>query len=207
MAEYYPRHTYRMEGEGLDKVCGYKVDNPDWSKCPHRREVRDRTKKIQDSVLDCVGATPMIRINNISKAENLECELLVKAEFLNPGGSVKDRIGRRMLLDAEVAGQVKPGDIIVEPTSGNTGVGLSMAAAAKGYRMIITMPEKMSQEKNDALKGLGATVIRTPTSYAFDHAKSHIGIAIELTKTLDRCFCLDQYKNPGNPMAHYEETG
>lgn len=205
--EDYPRHTYVMEREGLDKVCGYKVNNPDWSKCPHRREVRDRTAKIKDSILDCVGATPMIRINNITKKENIQCELLVKAEFLNPGGSVKDRIGRRMLLDAEIEGRIKQGDIIVEPTSGNTGVGLSMAAAAKGYRMIITMPEKMSQEKQDALKGLGATVIRTPTPYAFDHAKSHIGIAIELTKTLDRCFCLDQYRNPGNPMAHYEETG
>ena len=89
----------------------------------------------------------MIRINNITKKENIQCELLVKAEFLNPGGSVKDRIGRRMLLDAEIEGRIKQGDIIVEPTSGNTGVGLSMAAAAKGYRMIITMPEKMSQEK------------------------------------------------------------
>ena len=89
----------------------------------------------------------MIRINNITKRENIQCELLVKAEFLNPGGSVKDRIGRRMLLDAEVAGTVKPGYILVEPTSGNTGVGLSMAAASRGYRMIITMPEKMSQEK------------------------------------------------------------
>ena len=89
----------------------------------------------------------MIRINNITKKENIQCELLVKAEFMNPGGSVKDRIGRRMLLDAEIAGTIKQGDILVEPTSGNTGVGLSMAAAAKGYRMIITMPEKMSQEK------------------------------------------------------------
>jgi|Transcript_47762 cystathionine beta-synthase len=149
----------------------------------------------------------MIRINNITKAENIECELLVKAEFLNPGGSVKDRIGRRMVLDAEKEGRIKRGDILIEPTSGNTGVGLSMAAAARGYRMIITMPEKMSQEKNDALKGLGATVVRTPTAYAFDHAKSHIGIAIELTKTLDNAHCLDQYKNTGNPMAHYEETG
>ena len=191
MAEDYPRHDYRMEGEGLDKVCKYDVNNPDWTNCPHALETRDRTKLIQDSVLDCVGGTPMIRINNISKKDNIECELLVKAEFLNPGGSVKDRIGRRMLLDAEKAGTIKPGDIIVEPTSGNTGVGLSMAAAAKGYRMIITMPEKMSQEKNDALKGLGATVVRTPTPFAFGHKYSHIGIAIQLTKDLDRCFCLD----------------
>jgi cystathionine beta-synthase len=149
----------------------------------------------------------MIRINNIAKAEGIECELLVKAEFLNPGGSVKDRIGRRMILDAEKQNIIKPGDILIEPTSGNTGVGLSMAAAARGYRMIITMPEKMSQEKNDALKGLGATVVRTPTAYAFNHLYSHIGIAIHLSNTLPRAFCLDQYKNPGNPMAHYEETG
>ena len=197
-----------MERGGLDKVCTWAINSPDNDKnCPHVREVRDFNKKIRDSVLDCVGNTPMIRINNIAKAENIQCELLVKAEFLNPGGSVKDRIGRRMVLDAEKNGIIKPGDILIEPTSGNTGVGLSMAAAARGYRMIITMPEKMSQEKNDALKGLGATVVRTPTSYAFDHLYSHIGIAIQLSSTLPNAFCLDQYKNPGNPMAHYEETG
>ena len=149
----------------------------------------------------------MVRINNITKAEGLECELLVKCEFMNPGGSVKDRIGRRMLLDAEKSGRIKKGDILIEPTSGNTGVGLSMAAAAKGYRMIITMPEKMSQEKQDALTGLGATVVRTPTPYAFDHLHSHIGIAIQLTRDLENAHCLDQYCNPSNPMAHYEETG
>ena len=148
----------------------------------------------------------MIRINNITKAENIQCEVLVKAEFLNPCGSVKDRIGRRMILDAEQEGRIKPGDIIIEPTSGNTGVGLSAAAASRGYKMIITMPEKMSQEKQDALKGLGATVIRTPTTYAFDHAESHIGIAIKLTNELENAHCLDQYRNPSNPMAHYEGT-
>ena len=100
--------------------------------------------KIKNSILDCVGNTPLIRINNITKDEGIECELLVKAEFLNPGGSVKDRIGRRMIVDAEKQGRIKKGDIIIEPTSGNTGVGLSMAAAARGYKMIITMPEKMS---------------------------------------------------------------
>ena len=204
--EDYPKHTYRMEGEGLHKVCKWALggDNKD---CPHTLEVRDHAKKIKDNVLDCVGNTPMIRVNNITAAEGIECELLVKAEFLNPGGSVKDRIGRRMMVDAEKQGRIKKGDIIIEPTSGNTGVGLSMAAAALGYRMIITMPEKMSQEKQDALKGLGATVIRTPTPYAFDHKYSHIGIAIELTNTLENAHCLDQYKNPGNPLAHYEETG
>ena len=182
MTEDYPRHTYCMEKSGLENECKWARGNPDNDKnCPHIREVRDHSIKIKDSILDCVGNTPMIRINNITEAEGIQCEILAKAEFLNPGGSVKDRIGRRMVLDAEKAGIIKKGDILVEPTSGNTGVGLSMTAAARGYRMIITMPEKMSQEKQDALKGLGATVIRTPTSYAFDHAKCHIGIAIELT--------------------------
>ena len=204
----YPKHDYVMEKTGLMNECKWKLgaaDNDE--KCPHNRETRDHNKKIKDSVLDCVGNTPMVRINNITEAEGLKCELLVKCEFMNPGGSVKDRIGRRMLLDAEKSGRIKKGDILIEPTSGNTGVGLSMAAAAKGYRMIITMPEKMSQEKQDALTGLGATVIRTPTPYAFDHLYSHIGIAIQLTRDLENAHCLDQYCNPSNPMAHYEETG
>lgn len=94
--------------------------------------------------MDCVGNTPLVRVNNITKDEGIECDLLVKCEFLNPGGSVKDRIGRRMVLDAEARGELTAGDVILEPTSGNTGIGLSMAAASRGYRMVITMPEKMS---------------------------------------------------------------
>lgn len=206
MAEDYPKHDYCMEKEGLDKVCKWSLNGPNTG-CPHNMEETKNDSKIKNNVLDCIGNTPMIRVNNITKADNIECELLVKAEYLNPGGSIKDRIARRMVMDAEKEGRIKKGSIIVEPTSGNTGVGLSMAAAARGYRCIITMPEKMSQEKQDALKGFGATVIRTPTSYAFDHAKCHIGIAIELTKTLTDCHCLDQYKNPANPIAHYEGTG
>ena len=148
MGEDYPRHDYVMEKKGLHIECSWKLGAKDNdAKCPHIREVRDHTKKIKDSIVDCVGNTPMVRINNITKAEGLECELLVKCEFLNPGGSVKDRIGRRMIVDAEKQGRLKKGDILIEPTSGNTGVGLSMCSAAKGYRMIITMPEKMSQEK------------------------------------------------------------
>ena len=110
---------------------------------------------------------------------------------MNPGGSVKDRIGRRMVLDAEKQEELEPGsgitpgDILIEPTSGNTGVGLSMTAAVKGYKMIITMPEKMSQEKQDALKGLGATIVRTPTEYGFDHAESHIGLAFEMEQKIN----------------------
>lgn len=134
-----------MQGEGLEKVCTYKVsEGVDVKKCPHILEKRDYSKKIKDDITECVGNTPLVRINNITKKDGIECELLAKCEFLNPGGSVKDRIGRRMIVDALKQGRIKTGDILIEPTSGNTGIGLSIAAAAKGFRMIITMPEKMS---------------------------------------------------------------
>ena len=131
---------------------------------------------------------------------------MAKCEFLNPGGSVKDRIGRRMLLDAEKSGRIKKGDILIEPTSGNTGIGLAMCAAARGYKMIITMPEKMSSEKENTLKGLGAEIIRTPTELPTEHIDSHMGIAYKLTQTLENSHMLDQYSNPSNPIAHYEGT-
>ncbi|MCC6897575.1 MAG: pyridoxal-phosphate dependent enzyme, partial [Polyangiaceae bacterium] len=105
---------------------------------------------ILDSVLDAVGGTPLVRLSRLGR--DLPCELLAKLEFMNPGGSVKDRIGVRMLLEAEKSGRIKPGDTLIEPTSGNTGIGLAMAAAVKGYRMIITMPEKMSREKQVVLE-------------------------------------------------------
>merc|ERR1719265_1903886 len=111
-----------------------------------------------------------------------------------------------MIMDALKEGRIKQGDILIEPTSGNTGVGLSVTAAAKGFRVIITMPEKMSQEKQDVLKALGAEIIRTPNEYGFDHAKSHIGIAYSLSQELPNSHILDQYKNPGNPMSHYDGT-
>jgi cystathionine beta-synthase len=105
---------------------------------------------------------------------------VAKCEYLNPGGSVKDRIGRRMVVDAELSGRIQRGDTLIEPTSGNTGIGLAMTAAAKGYNMVITLPEKMSQEKSDVLAALGSTIIRTPTEMPFDHIGSHIGIALDL---------------------------
>lgn len=107
--------------------------------------------KIMDSVLDAIGSTPMVRLDRIRDAEGLKCEILGKCEFFNAGGSVKDRIGRRMLLDAEKSGRIKKGDTLIEATSGNTGIGLALAAAVKGYNMIITLPEKMSTEKTDVL--------------------------------------------------------
>ena len=131
-----------------------------------------------------------------------------KCEFLNPGGSVKDRIGYRMVLDAEEKGILKPGiSTIIEPTSGNTGVGLAMASAVRGYRCIIVMPEKMSDEKVNTLKALGAEIIRTPTEAAFDEPDSLIAVAQRLQKEIPDSWIPDQYRNTGNPLAHYDGTG
>jgi cystathionine beta-synthase len=163
------------------------------------------TEQILDSILDATGHTPMVRLSRIGR--DLPCELLGKCEFMNPGGSVKDRIGVRMLLDAEKQGRIKPGDTLIEPTSGNTGIGLAMAAAVRGYRVIITMPEKMSQEKQVVLEALGAEIIRTPTEAAWDSPESHIGVAKRLRDIIPNAHILDQYSNPSNPLAHEEGTG
>ncbi|MCE9576477.1 MAG: cystathionine beta-synthase [Deltaproteobacteria bacterium] len=160
---------------------------------------------ILDSIMDAVGTTPMVRLSRIGA--ELPCELVAKCEFMNPGGSVKDRIGVRMLLDAEKSGRIKPGDTLIEPTSGNTGIGMALAAAVRGYRMIITMPEKMSQEKQVVLEALGAEIIRTPTEAAWDSPESHIGVAKRLREVIPNSHILDQYANPSNPLAHEEGTG
>src|SRR4029078_126203 len=151
------------------------------------------------------AATRMLRLSRIGKT--LPCELLAKCEFMNPGGSVKDRIGVKMLLDAEREGRIKPGDKLIEPTSGNTGIGIAMAAAVRGYRVIITLPEKMSQEKQVVLEALGAEIIRTPTQAAWDSPESHIGVARRLKDVIPNAHILDQYSNPSNPIAHEEGTG
>lgn len=161
--------------------------------------------EVLDSICDAVGGTPMVRLQHV--ARDVPCEVLAKCEFMNPGGSVKDRIGVRMLDDAERAGRIKPGDTLIEPTSGNTGIGLAMAAAARGYRLIITMPEKMSHEKQVVLEALGAEIIRTPTEAAWDAPESHIGVARRLHEVIPNSHILDQYSNPSNPLAHEEGTG
>jgi len=160
---------------------------------------------IHDSILDTVGNTPLVRLRRVG--HDTGCEILVKCEYLNPGGSVKDRIGVRMLLEAQKSGRIRPGDTLIEPTSGNTGIGLALAAAVYGYRVIITMPEKMSREKQVVLEALGAEIIRTPTEAAWDAPESHIGVAKQLQKILPRAHILDQYGNPDNPLAHYNGTG
>jgi cystathionine beta-synthase len=160
--------------------------------------------KICDSILDAIGGTPLVRLRNIGRRTG--CEFLGKCEFMNAGGSVKDRIGRRMVLEAEKSGRIKPGDTLIEPTSGNTGIGMALAAAVRGYRMVITMPQKMSREKQVVLEALGAEIVRTPTEAAWDSPNSHIGVAKRLCEILPNSHILDQYSNPDNPDAHYEET-
>jgi cystathionine beta-synthase len=166
--------------------------------------VMDRSNKICDSILDVIGETPLVRLNRV--AASLECEMLVKCEFFNAGGSVKDRIGKRMVEDAEKDGKLQKGDTLIEPTSGNTGIGIALAAAIKGYRCIITLPEKMSKEKVDVLKALGAEIVRTPSEAAYDAPESHISVAKRLMEELPNSHILDQYGNPSNPLAHYEGT-
>ncbi|RHY24396.1 hypothetical protein DYB25_012652 [Aphanomyces astaci] len=165
-----------------------------------------REPKILNTILDHVGNTPLVRINKIAEKAGLKCDLLAKCEFFNAGGSVKDRIGKRMIEDAIASGRIKPGDTLIEPTSGNTGIGLALAAAIYGFRMIITLPEKMSQEKVDVLKALGAEIVRTPTEAAWDSPESHIGVANRLNKEIKNSHILDQYTNPSNPLAHYDQT-
>ena len=143
------------------------------SPSPSGRNPRE-APKIYPDILHRIGNTPLVRMDRLAKSSGVKCELLAKCEFFNAGGSVKDRIGRRMVEDAERSGRLYPGCTIIEPTSGNTGIGLALAAAIKGYRCIIVMPEKMSQEKVDVLRALGAEIIRTPTSAAWDSPESPV---------------------------------
>jgi len=159
---------------------------------------------IHDTILNTIGNTPVVKINKIGN--DLKCNLFAKCEFFNPGGSIKDRIGWKMVEDAENSGRIKPGDTLIEPTSGNTGQGIALAAAVKGYKCIITMPEKMSQEKQIVLESLGATIIRTPTEALFSDPESHISVAKKLQKEIKDSHILDQYSNPSNPDAHYQNT-
>ncbi|MEE2876843.1 MAG: cystathionine beta-synthase [Candidatus Neomarinimicrobiota bacterium] len=161
-------------------------------------------KRQYNTILEAVGETPVVKFHRVSA--ELECDLYGKCEFLNAGGSVKDRIGVRMVEEAEKSGRIKPGDTLIEPTSGNTGIGMALTAAVKGYRMIITMPEKMSKEKEVVLKALGAEIVRTPTEAAWDDPESHIGIAKKMNAEIPNSHILDQYANPDNPDAHYYGT-
>jgi cystathionine beta-synthase len=168
---------------------------------PERRELG----MVLETFLDAVGRTPLVRLRRV--ASGIRPTVLAKLEMLNPGGSVKDRIGLRMIEAAERAGLLRPGGTIVEPTSGNTGHGLAIAAAIKGYRCIFVMPDKMSQEKVALLRAYGAEVVITPTAVAPESPESYYRVADRLTEEIPRAFQPNQYFNQENPAAHYETTG
>lgn len=160
--------------------------------------------KIYKSVTELVGHTPLLEVANIERQEGLKATLLVKLEYLNPAGSVKDRVGKAMIEDAEQKGILKPGSVIIEPTSGNTGIGLAAVAASKGYRMILTMPDTMSVERRNILKAYGAEIVLTPGEHGMTGA---IEKAEELAKGIPDSFIPGQFVNPVNPKAHMDTTG
>ena len=160
--------------------------------------------KIYKGAIELVGNTPLVEVTNIEKKEQLKARLLVKLEYFNPAGSVKDRVGKAMIEDAERTGRLKPGSVIIEPTSGNTGIGLAAVSAVKGYRMILTMPDTMSVERRNILKAYGAEIVLTPGEKGMSGA---IEKAEELAKEIPDSFILGQFDNPVNPRAHMESTG
>ena len=167
--------------------------------------------KIHDSIIDTIGNTPVVKLNKLPQKYKIDCQIFAKCEYLNPGGSIKDRIAKRMIEDAEQSGKIKPGNTLIEPSSGNTGIGIALVAVVKGYKVIITMPDKMSQEKSNILKLLGVDIIRTPTNISSESPESHINIAKQIRDKINRsspntAHILDQYSNPSNPMVHYDST-
>lgn len=160
--------------------------------------------RIATSVVDLIGNTPLLELRRIAQAHNLKAKLLAKVEAMNPAGSAKDRVGRAMILDAEQRGILKPGATILEPTSGNTGIGLAAVAAARGYRVILTMPETMSVERRNLLKAYGAELVLTEGAKGMQGA---VDKAEELAREIPGSFLAGQFVNPVNPQAHYDTTG
>lgn len=160
--------------------------------------------KIYNNLTELIGATPLLEVKNIEKSESLNAKVIVKIEYFNPGGSVKDRIALAMIEAAEKNGELKPGSVIIEPTSGNTGIGLAWVSSVKGYRLILTMPETMSVERQNLLKALGATLVLTPGS---EGMKGAIAKAKELQGENPGSVILQQFENPANPDVHRRTTG
>ncbi|WDZ86894.1 cystathionine beta-synthase [Micromonospora cathayae] len=158
-----------------------------------------------DNVVELIGNTPLVKLRNVTAG--IQATVLAKVEYLNPGGSVKDRIALRMVEDAEKAGILKPGGTIVEPTSGNTGVGLALVAQLKGYRCVFVCPDKVSQDKQDVLRAYGAEVVVCPTAVAPEDPRSYYNVSDRLAREIPGAWKPDQYSNPANPRSHYEQTG
>ncbi len=170
-----------------------------------RIEAERQGRRVFANVVDALGDTPLVRLHSVTAG--ISTPLYAKLEMLNPGGSVKDRIGIRMIEEAERRGWLRPGGTLVEPTSGNTGVGLAMAAAVKGYRCIFVMPDKVAPEKVALLRAYGAEVVTTPTAVERDSPQSYYSVADRLTREVPNAFQPNQYFNPMNPRTHYETTG
>ncbi|MFD2764115.1 cystathionine beta-synthase [Micromonospora eburnea] len=158
-----------------------------------------------DNVVELIGNTPLVRLRNVT--EGIQATVLAKVEYVNPGGSVKDRIALRMVEDAEKAGILKPGGTIVEPTSGNTGIGLALVAQLKGYKCVFVCPDKVSQDKQDVLRAYGAEVVVCPTAVAPEDPRSYYNVSDRLAREIPGAWKPDQYSNPANPRSHYESTG
>ena len=171
----------------------------------HRAILRNVSLTYCENALEAIGHTPLVKLNKV--VDGAACLVLAKVEYVNPGGSVKDRPAVAMLDAAERQGLLKPGGTIVEPTSGNTGTGLAMAAAIRGYRCILVMPDKMSREKIDLLRAYGADVVITPTNVRADSPESYYGVANRLAAEIPGAFQPNQFHNHFNPDAHYHTTG
>ena len=170
--------------------------------------------KYAENIADLVGNTPLVKLNHVVKhvagtdgAHDLACTVLAKVEYVNPGGSVKDRIAVRMIDAAEASGELKPGGTIVEPTSGNTGVGLALVAQRRGYKCVFVCPDKVSEDKRNVLKAYGAEVVVCPTTLAPEHSDSYYSVSDRLAKEIEGGWKPDQYSNPENPRSHYQSTG
>ena len=161
--------------------------------------------KYAEHIADLVGNTPLVKLNSVT--EGIAATILAKIEYMNPGGSVKDRIALKMVEAAEASGELKPGGTIVEPTSGNTGVGLALVAQRRGYKCVFVCPDKVSQDKRDVLKAYGAEVVVCPTAVAPDHPDSYYETSDRLVREIDGAWKPNQYANPMGPASHYETTG
>ncbi|CAG2102683.1 unnamed protein product [Medioppia subpectinata] len=196
----------QFEDPNAKPRCLWSLHKSSTATDPHFHDTLTAKPKILSNILEQIGDTPLVRLNRIPKEYGIRCEVLAKCEYFNAGGSIKDRIALKMVCDAERDGVLREGFTIIEPTSGNTGIGLAMAAAVKGYKCICVLPQKMSNEKVNVLHALGAKIVRTPNDVSYDSPYSDIKVAQKLCQQIKNSVILDQYRNVNNPLAHYDNT-